>query len=374
MAVPMPQFAQTNIQSPGQIYIPSVSSSRGGGGPSNPGLDLALGIGKLQELNEERQKKTALKDAISSSYQTKEGPDGQTLTEFDPGRYVQNLQAIDPKAAQAYAQGQQTIQHNAVALQSADIDLKDKQRHQAAIGLNEGFRYFKATSGEDVQGTINMINPMLPKDADSQIKNLKLLKNGNVQVEHVDGSKMTLNDEKMQQIGVKAETASALWTNLQSDRERLAAAKDKPGAKAIPRTPTNREVAIEAESLANTPAYTSLSKEDRDVFASDLAQGIIHAQVAAKNNNEEIPDAATARQQVLYQLEKRYVPSVTSEHSFLGVKYNTTSRDAMYFQNVAQLNGAVTAGKLDKTEAARLLREGFPEEAKRRLAELKAKK
>jgi len=361
MAVPMPQFAQTNIQSPGQIYIPSVSSSRGGGGPSNPGLDLALGIGKLQELNEERQKKTALKDAISSSYQTKEGPDGQTLTEFDPGRYVQNLQAIDPKAAQAYAQGQQTIQHNAVALQSADIDLKDKQRHQAAIGLNEGFRYFKATSGEDVQGTINMINPMLPKDADSQIKNLKLLKNGNVQVEHVDGSKMTLNDEKMQQIGVKAETASALWTNLQSD-------------KAIPRTPTNREVAIEAESLANTPAYTSLSKEDRDVFASDLAQGIIHAQVAAKNNNEEIPDAATARQQVLYQLEKRYVPSVTSEHSFLGVKYNTTSRDAMYFQNVAQLNGAVTAGKLDKTEAARLLREGFPEEAKRRLAELKAKK
>ena len=374
MAVPMPQFAQTNIQSPGQIYIPSVSSSRGGGGPSNPGLDLALGIGKLQDLNEERQKKTALKDAISSSYQTKEGPDGQTLTEFDPGRYVQNLQAIDPKAAQAYAQGQQTIQHNAVALQSADIDLKDKQRHQAAIGLNEGFRYFKATSGEDVQGTINMINPMLPKDADSQIKNLKLLKNGNVQVEHVDGSKMTLNDEKMQQIGVKAETASALWTNLQSDRERLAAAKDKPGAKAIPRTPTNREVAIEAESLANTPAYTSLSKEDRDVFASDLAQGIIHAQVAAKNNNEEIPDAATARQQVLYQLEKRYVPSVTSEHSFLGVKYNTTSRDAMYFQNVAQLNGAVTAGKLDKTEAARLLREGFPEEAKRRLAELKAKK
>lgn len=263
-------FPQMNFQTPSGSY----------GSPGiDDGITKALKLEQLEEYRSRRRDREGRDMAIeqartdaSTEPVTETTEEGLTVnlgTKTVPldvqkfqDNYQKNLTSINPEAGAAYADSLGRIRKDAVELESAQLDLKQKKEMEPLRtrlvenrAKQEFLYYVNATQGKDKKGALSLINPY-EKEGD-QTTDFNLLRDGSIILTQSDGDKIPINANLGQFLNEEYTTRRNEWLAIvkaqkEGDKDKANLVKTRKGLRTW--DSLNKEFEMEF----------GLSKEDRE--------------------------------------------------------------------------------------------------------------
>jgi hypothetical protein len=299
---------------------------------------------------------------------------------FDPVVYQKELEKVNPEAALQYKEVSTKISQLDAETKRAEALYQNTVNTQRLHHLVNSVNYFQTTG--DKKGALGIINSAeklagippeemtqdIRKDKDGimlfsgdapqgQRVNQEQLRNMGASLdkqleEHNKMTKFYTELDEVKKVRLQQQQEAL---DLKRERDEEKAKQNKP--KATPRA-SKTELDQAFAFIKASPELADMQSSHASAFATDIANKIKDIQQKAVNAKEEPPTYDEARDTAYGELSKRLVPREKRP-------FYQPDKPARYFVNPEDVQEAVKKGDIDVPRATLIIKEGFPEFAKK---------